>query len=154
MAPMNLVLDTNIVIDYLNRRDFQYEQTRLLMVAGKVGEFKLWVSASQVTDLVYILTDGGKPHLMEDALGKLRGIRTFVNVYEVTESQIDAMLSTSWRDPEDALIMEIAISLKANAVISRNQEDFPKGFIPVMDSAQFFSWLRNERGLAYDEVVI
>lgn len=151
MARMNLVLDTNIVVDYLNERPFQFQQTRLLMIAGKVGEFHLWISASQVTDLVYILTDGGKPKLADEALRKLRGLRTFVDVFPVGDTQVDAMLATSWKDPEDALLMEIALALKADAVISRNQKDFPQGYVPVFDSSEFFSWLEASQGVSYQE---
>ena len=60
MAQVELLLDTNVVVDYLNEREPFYEKARLLMIGGRVGEFELWVSSSQVTDLVYILSNGGR----------------------------------------------------------------------------------------------
>ena len=57
MAQSKLLLDTNVVIDYLNEREPYYEKARLLMIGGRVGEFELWISSSQVTDLVYILSN-------------------------------------------------------------------------------------------------
>ena len=56
MARMKLLLDTNVVIDYLHEREPYYEKARLLMTAGRVGEFSLWITSSQVTDLIYILS--------------------------------------------------------------------------------------------------
>ena len=50
MAQVELLLDTNVVVDYLNEREPFYEKARLLMIGGRVGEFELWVSSSQVTD--------------------------------------------------------------------------------------------------------
>lgn len=37
MAQAKLLLDTNVVIDYLNEREPFYEKARLLMIGGRVG---------------------------------------------------------------------------------------------------------------------
>lgn len=37
MAQSKLLLDTNVVIDYLNEREPYYEKARLLMIGGRVG---------------------------------------------------------------------------------------------------------------------
>ena len=84
MARMKLLLDTNVVIDYLHEREPYYEKARLLMTAGRVGEFSLWITSSQVTDLIYILSEGGKRSLLSHVLEQLRGMRTFVNVHAVS----------------------------------------------------------------------
>ncbi len=152
MAIQKLLLDTNIILDFLLQREQQREQTRLLMLAGRVGEFSLWIASSQVTDLVYILTDGGKPNLVPEVLEKLRALRTFVNVCTVTDSDVDKMLATRWQDPEDALLVELALKMKADAIITRDK-DFPEtDLIRVHDCRGFFEWLGREKGITYDEV--
>lgn len=154
MAIQKLLLDTNIVIDFLNHRDPHYEQTRLLMLAGRVGEFSLWISSSQVTDMIYILTNGGNKTNVPEVLEKLRGLRTFVNVYAVTDVDIDKMLATTWQDPEDALLVELALKMHADAIITRD-EDFPEtDMIRVQDCPTFFSWLECEKGISYAEIDI
>ena len=65
MAQAKLLLDTNVVVDYLNECEPFYEKARLLMIGGRVGEFELWISSSQVTDLVYILSNGGRTSEMD-----------------------------------------------------------------------------------------
>ena len=95
MAQVELLLDTNVVVDYLNEREPFYEKARLLMIGGRVGEFELWVSSSQVTDLVYILSNGGRASEMDAAMGQLRGLRTFVNVFAASEREVDLMLAAS-----------------------------------------------------------
>ena len=149
-----LFLDTNIVIDYLHHRDPFYEKARLMMICGRVGEFSLWISSSQVTDMIFILTRGGKRQYVPEVLEKLRTMRLFINVLPVTASDIDRMLTTAWPDPEDALLADLALKMKADAIITRD-EDFPhpEG-VPVMTCDEFFEWLRNEYGLVYDEVPI
>ena len=67
-----------------------------------MGEFDLWITSSQVTDLIYILSEGGKRSLLSRVLEQLRGLRTFVNVHAVSDREVDRMLAASWKDPEDS----------------------------------------------------
>ena len=152
MALQKLLLDTNVVLDFIGRRKHDFEETRLLMLAGRVGEFSLWITASQVTDIVYILTNGGNKGKVPEALETLRALRLFVNVYAVTDADIDNMLATSWSDPEDALLIDLALKMKADAIITRD-EGFPEtDMIRVHDCPGFFKWLEEEKGISYAEI--
>ena len=134
MARMKLLLDTNVVIDFLHEREPYYDKARLLMTAGRVGEFDLWITSSQVTDLIYILSEGGKRLLLSHVLEQL--------------------LAASWKDPEDSLIFESALEMRADAIVTRNRKDFESSVIKVVDCDEFFVWMRKDFGLDYEEVVI
>ena len=152
MAVQKLLLDTNIVLDFIGQRGPHYDETRLLMLAGRVGEFSLWIASSQVTDMIYIMTNGGNKKKIPEALEKLRAVRTFVNVCTVSDADIDKMLATTWSDPEDALLVELALRMQADAIITRD-DGFPKtDMIRVHDCPGFFSWLHNEKGISYAEI--
>lgn len=152
MEKLRLLLDTNVVIDYLDAREPHYEKARLLMLAGYAGEFELWITASQVSDLIYILSEGGSRERMPGVLERLRGLRSFVEVFATGESEVDRMLAASWKDPEDCLLFEAALSLRADAIITRNQKDFETSLIKVLDCEEFFEWVKREYSLDYDEV--
>ena len=154
MTVQKLLLDTNIILDFLGKRGPHFAETRLLMVAGKIGEFSLWIASSQITDLIYILTNGGNKSKTQEALEKLRSLRTFINVHSVSDTDIDRMLATTWNDPEDALLVDIALRMRADAVITRDAE-FPKSdAIRVHDCPGLFAWLEKEKGISYAEVNI
>ena len=154
MAVQKLLLDTNIIVDFLHHRDPHFKETRLLMLAGRVGEFSLWISSSQVTDIIYILTNGGNKSKVPEVLEKLRLLRTFINVYAVTAADIDNMLVTTWHDPEDAMLIDLALKMRADAIITRD-EDFPHpDAIRVHDCPGFFKWLEEEKGISYAEIDI
>ena len=152
MALQKLLLDTNIIVDFLHRRDPHFEETRLLMLAGRVGEFSLWITSTQVTDIIYILTNGGDKSKVPEVLEQLRAIRLFVNVYAVTADDIDNMLATSWSDPEDALLVELALKMRADAIITRDEELAETDMIRVHDCPGFFKWLKKEKGISYAEI--
>ena len=152
MAVQKILLDTNIVLDYIGERGPHYKETRLLMLAGRVGEFSLWIASSQVTDMIYILTNGGDKQKVAEVLEKLRLLRTFVNVYAVTDADIDKMLATTWSDPEDALLVELALRMRADAIITRDEDFPPTDAIRVHNCPDFFDWLNREKGISYDEI--
>ena len=152
MSKTKLLVDTNVLVDYLNVREPFYHEARLLMIAGYVSEFELWMHSSQMTDLIYILSDGGKKTLLPDVLERLRGLRSFVEVFAVSDKEIDRMLASSWEDPEDALMFEVALSLRADAIISRNAGDFQSDLIPVLTCQEFFDHQRKTHGVDYEEI--
>lgn len=152
MGRLRLLLDTNIVIDFLNRREPFYEKARLLMIAGRVGEYDLWITSSQVTDLIYILSEGGNRASLPRVTDQLRALRTFMNVHAMGGGEVDCMLASAWADLEDSLIFEAALRMKADAIITRNQSDFETTAVKVLDCDEFFSWVKDEYSLEYDDV--
>ena len=148
---MRLLLDANVVVDCLGNREPFYKVARLLMIVGKVGEFELWISASQVSDLIYILSNGGKKALLPQVSRAIESLLGFVNVFATGKEELLSALRASWDDPEDAIIHAVALKLKADAIITRNGKDFSKSSVPVMDCEEFFARLE-EKGLVYEEL--
>ena len=52
---MDLVLDNNIVIDHIDRREPFYELSRRVCLLGVVGEANTYISVNMLTDLYYLL---------------------------------------------------------------------------------------------------
>lgn len=124
---------------------------RCFLLVGYVGGFDLWISSSQMTDLVYILSDGGKALEMPKVLETLRGVRQFVNIYAPGEVEIDKILLTSWQDPEEVLMHEVALSLRVDAIISRNAQDYEGSFMPVLTCSELFEEFKSQ-GIVYEEI--
>lgn len=152
MAHLKLVLDTNIIVDFVHKRDPFFEDARKLLICGRMGEFDLWLTSSQITDLVYILSDEGKKESLPQALKSLQGLRTFISILPIGSTEIDHMLASSWDDPEDCLLYQAALQAKADALITRNQADFQASIIPVLDCRELFDWTREKLGIDYEEV--
>lgn len=152
MGRIKLVLDTNIIVDYLQPRLEFFDKARLLMLCAHLDEFDLWTTGSQVTDALYILSKGGQRTLMQPALKSLKGMRQFMSIWPIGPAEVDSMLNTTWEDPEDALVHDAAVRLGADAIISRDKEGFKESSLPVMDCAELFQWLEDQFGLAYGEV--
>lgn len=151
---MNLLVDTNIIVDVLRKRPYDYEASRLLLALGSLHEFELWVSPSQLSDLFYVLTAGGKRHLAESVGEELSDILSFVRVCSFGHDEALSALSCGFDDLEDALVYQAARAVKAEAIITRNQKDFARSPMPVLSSAEFFEWLSAAKNVHYAEVVL
>lgn len=149
---MKLLVDTNVVIDYAARRHPFFESASLLMGLGYIREFELWMSASQVTDVFYILSEGGRHDRVEGAKTAVKKLRESVRVCSCTELDMDDALGMGWSDFEDACVCTAAMKIKADAIITRNQRDFAKSPVKVFDCPGLFAWMEREKGIMYGEV--
>ena len=151
---MNLLLDTNIIIDVLRKREEDYEASRLLLALGKLHEFELWISPSQLGDLFYVLTSGGKKHLSKPVKEELADVFQFVRVCTFGDEDAHAAIASNFDDLEDALVCQAARLVKAEAIITRNQEDFARSPVPAKNSSEFFEWLFETEGVDYAEIAL
>ena len=141
-------------MDFMNERQPFYQQTRMLMVAGRVGEFDLWVTAPQVVDLVYLLSEGGKPEMLPRAMERIRGLRTFVQVADLTAANVDRVLASSGHNPEGQLMVNAAIDLRADFLLTHDPGGLENGLVKVTDVPGMFEWLCENRDLDYTQIEI
>ena len=69
-----------------------------------------------------------------------------------TNEDACAAVSSNFDDLEDALIYQAARSVKAEAIITRNQKDFEKSSIPALNSNEFFDWLALHKSIHYAQI--
>ncbi|WP_283170111.1 PIN domain-containing protein [Curtanaerobium respiraculi] len=149
---LKFVIDSNIALDFLADRDFSRPSWRKLFLMGRIGEVELIMSTSQVTDVAYILTKGGRPSLASKAkaqISRLNSCSRFVPLYE---NEVIAAIESPWEDIEDSCVHEVAKRVQAEAIITRDKRDFARSSIKVFDADELFDYLAREKGLTYDFV--
>ena len=149
---MRLMLDTNVTIDFMLSREPFFQDAKKLMLLGYLQEAELWISGAQVNDLFYMLTRGGKPAYNDEAKQHIKKLRQCVHIYRVGEQEVDATLNSTWQDLEDACLYYSALSLKADFIITRNQQDFSLSSIKAFDAAEFLTYLEEQENLTYQEI--
>jgi len=147
-----LFLDTNVFIDALANREPYARSAKLIMALGMLGEFELWFSASQATDIFYILSEGGKASRLKWAKQQLAKLRGFTNACAFTSDDIGYALNSTWRDFEDACLNQVAHKVKPDAVVTGNVKDFALSDFPVFDCDGLFQWIESRDGISYCEL--
>jgi len=130
-----VLLDTNIIIDLLAKRDpFYQEAARLFSFADK-GKVLLFTSALSVANVNYVLLKQGNPEVAKQIL---RNLKLIVGIISLDEKSISLALNDNeFSDFEDALQYFSAIENNIDIIISRNLKDFEKSKLPVMTAGQF-----------------
>jgi len=131
---MKIVVDTNIVLDILARREPFFEQSQLVMQFIAEGKADGAITANAITDIYYIL----HKHLDKDTLkAALRGLMELLEIIAVTEDECLAALDLSINDYEDALLSCCARNWKADYIVTRNVKDFTHSTVKAMTPADF-----------------
>lgn len=145
---MDLMLDTNIVLDHIGRREPFYELSRRTCLLGIVGEARTFVSASMVTDLFYLLR---KDFGSREAQRMIEEDLSFLQVVGVSPEDVAAALAQKWNDFEDCLVARCAKKAGADYIVTRNVKDFERSSVKAITPQQLFDEL-DARGVVYREI--
>jgi predicted nucleic acid-binding protein len=131
----SLLVDTNIVIDLLAKRDPFYIDAALLFSMADKKLLKLGVSSLTFANTNYILL---KVKTNDEAKAILRKFKLLADVLPLDAKIVDLALNdTDFTDFEDALQYYTAIENNLDTIITRNLKDFKKSKIPVMTAEQY-----------------
>ena len=126
---MKLLIDTNIVLDVLLKREPYYNDAVEVMNLARHKNIQEYVSASAMTDIYYIAYRQIKDKkLVEELLGKLLKI---VSVAAVSEEEILKALELKWSDFEDAGQYSVALLSEMEGIITRNPKDYQEENINI-----------------------
>ena len=129
----NLLIDTNIIIDYLADNEFA-EQSERIIVACSGDEIAGYTTASAVTDVYYILR---KKFNHEELILNLKALFDIIDIIDVEKADIFLAMDIDIRDLEDALVSRCADKIRADYTITRNTKDFKNSTIKAISPNEF-----------------
>ena len=132
---MRAYVDTNILVDLVLARQEFLPNAQRVFALGYAGEVQLVVSALSFVNTIYLGRKYKYP--MNEVCEKLRLIADFVEVADLKGQNVVDMLSSDWKDYEDATQYSSALEEGADCIVTRNMKDFTKSKIPVFTSSDF-----------------
>lgn len=133
-----LFLDTNIVIDLLDRREpFCHDAVQLFTMAYN-KQVQLIVSPMTYTTASFLL----HRHGAEGVRNLLSNFRQLSRVATANERTVDDSLASQFNDFEDAMQYYCALKAKADIIITRNGKDFSASKLPVMTATEYLATLK------------
>lgn len=132
-----LLIDTNIVIDLLSKREKFYEEAAELFSLADRKELVLAISSLTFANTNYILT---KLKSAKEAKAILRKFKVLVEVLSLDDKITELALSdNNFTDFKDGLQYYSAIENQIDIIITRNKKDFKKSNIPVLTAKEFLA---------------
>ena len=118
---MKLFLDTNIVIDYLAKRQpFAEDVCQMVMLCCQKN-YELCVSSLSFTTIYYVLR---KQYGHEHLLTLLSDVADLFTIATVDDKIVQEALSSHFTDFEDAIQCYTAVAGNADVIVTRNIKDF------------------------------
>jgi predicted nucleic acid-binding protein len=127
---MKVLIDTNIIIDVLAKREPFYQNSVQILRLSETGKITAYLSANSVTDIVYIL----RKYLSDRSVltGTVQNLLSIVEVADILKTDILKAFELNFTDYEDALQARCAKRLKADFIVTRNQADFINSPVPAL----------------------
>ena len=140
---MNILIDTNVVIDVLAQRELFFEQSQLVLLASEEKIINGYISATAITDIFYITNKIIKSKKNAKELLKKLIVDT-VKVAMVDETMILQALDAGWDDFEDCVQNYVGESISADYIVTRNPNDYSEAVIPVLTPEEFLDIIAPE----------
>ncbi len=131
-----VLIDLNILLDVLQKRDPFYETSAQLLALVETGKIKGYIASHSLTTLFYLIK---KDRSTAEARAVITNLLQFIKVAAVDQSTIEQALNLDYPDYEDAVQMISAVQCKADYLITRNCKDYQPPLLSVMQPVDFLS---------------
>jgi len=133
-----VLIDLNVLLDVLQKREPFYETSAGLLAAVETGQVQGFVAAHSLTTLFYLIQ---KSRSAAKARASITNLLQFIQIAPVDQSTIEQALNLDFRDFEDAVQMISAVQCKMDCLVTRNVKDYQTALLPVMQPVDFLGTL-------------
>ena len=142
MKSMVLLIDTNILLNYLtNREDVYLEQSVKIVEMCAKGECTGYIAFHTLSTLWYVLRKRSERERRQN----LRDVCEIFQVASASQKEILAAIDKDvFADFEDCLQDKCAKEIGADYIITCNTKDFENSEIPAINPMDFLKLMGNE----------
>jgi predicted nucleic acid-binding protein len=135
----SVIIDINIILDVLQQREPFFAASAHLLSLVESEKVTGYIASHSVTTLFYLIRKGKSS---ADARAMITSLLQFLKIAPVDQNTIEQALNLDYVDFEDAVQMIAALQCKADYLITRNIKDFQPALIPVIQPAEFNTFIK------------
>ena len=135
---LRVLVDLNIILDVLQKREPFYEASAGILAMIETGKIEGFVAAHSVTTLFYLVSKDQSP---ASARVILTSLMQFLKIASVDHAVIEAALNMPYKDFEDAVQMVSAMQCKADFLVTRNIKDYQPAPVTVIQPVELLATL-------------
>jgi predicted nucleic acid-binding protein len=126
---MRVLIDTNVVLDFLQEREPFAENAARLFERIDAGEIEGFIAATTITNIYYIVRRAAGPSIAQDAIIQ---VLADLNLCAVDRNVLEQSIALNFRDFEDAVQYVCGIMHSVDVIVTRDASGFIGAQIPVM----------------------
>jgi predicted nucleic acid-binding protein len=127
---VRVLVDTNIVLDFLLQREPFFQDADLLFQVIDTGQVVGYVTATTLTDIFYIARKHTRS--IEKARQAISEMLTVMVICPVNRAVLEAAFRSGSADFEDAVQIFCAVEQGLDAILTRDAQGFLDSSIPVL----------------------
>ena len=139
---MRALLDTCVVMDFLQNREPFSIPARSILRAAAADWFTGCITAKSATDIYYLTHRC--THSDKEARVKLNQLLTILGLLDTSADDIFHALSSPVSEFEDAVMIDAAARAQVDCIVTRNTKDYAKSSVPVYTPDEFLNHLELE----------
>ena len=138
MRSMALLIDSNVILNSLCKREPYYEAASQVIELCKTSFYSGYIAFHTLPTIWYVLRKQQIPNRRE----LLLNLTDFLIVANATHQEVvDAIRNEAFVDFEDCLQEKCALSVQADYIITENAKDFIASAIPAVSATDFLKML-------------
>lgn len=126
---MRVLIDTNIVLDFLQEREPFVDNAARLFNRVDAGDIEGFIAATTITNIYYIIRKVAGKAVAQDAITQ---VLSDLTICAVNLEVLEQALALNFEDFEDAVQYACAITHRVDAIITRDISGFISSEIPVI----------------------
>lgn len=130
---MRLLIDTNVVLDFLQERELFIASAAELFDRIDRGEIQGFIAATTITNIYYIVRRTVGSDVSKNAIVQ---VLNSLNICIVDREILEHSLAVDFRDFEDAVQYACAIAYNLDAIITRDLSGFVNSEISVVSPSE------------------
>ncbi|MEJ8598251.1 PIN domain-containing protein [Riemerella anatipestifer] len=134
-----IFLDTNIVLDFLGKRENFYDASAKVLTLADRKKIKVYTTSNTISTTYYLLSKFENSRI---ALEKIRKFKLLCSISTINDEVIDKAVNSRFKDFEDAIQYFSAVATNCDLIITRNEKDFKNALIPVMNAESYLQTLK------------
>jgi predicted nucleic acid-binding protein len=127
---VRVLIDTNIVLDFLLQREPFFQDVELLFQAIDAGQLIGYVTATTLTDIFYISRKHTRS--VEQARQAVSETLTAMVICPIDRAVLESAFNSGLVDFEDAVQIFGAVAQGLDAILTRDNKGFLSSPIPVL----------------------
>jgi predicted nucleic acid-binding protein len=139
---VRVLVDTNIVLDFLLQREPFFQDAELLFQSIEAGQVIGYVTATTLTDIFYISRKHTRS--VEQARQAVSEILIAMVICPIDRSVLESAFNSGLDDFEDAVQIFGAIAQGLEAILTRDNKGFLSSPIPVLSIQELLRQLRTQ----------
>ncbi len=139
---MKTLIDTCVIVDVLQKREPFYKNAMDILLAVSNQRCLGVLTAKSITDIYYLLRRS--IHNEEEVRKLLRVLFTLFHVEDTFATDCQLAIDSPMKDYEDAIIVQTALRIGADCIVTRNLKDYKLASLPVFSPEEFLTKFTEE----------